>query len=67
MLSLNTDDNLISTLGESTAEARNFRVANPIFKYDYKLGNYLPKEAIRGFPNLFISQIQVTGGIQKTS
>jgi hypothetical protein len=53
--------------GESIDESRNIRMASPIFKYDYKLGNYLTKELISGFPNLFISQIQVTGGILKTA
>jgi len=54
-------------MGESTEEVRSVRAMNPIFKYDYKLGNYLTKEVVSGFPNLFISQIQVTGGIRKTS
>jgi len=65
--SINTSDSSSSLLSESIDEARNIRVASPVFKYDYKLGNYLTKELISGFPNLFISQIQVTGGIKKSA
>jgi heme/copper-type cytochrome/quinol oxidase subunit 1 len=60
--------NLINTLiGETTEELRAVRFTNPIFRYDYKLGNYLPKELILGFPNLLVSQMSVTGGIRKSA
>jgi len=54
-------------IGETTEELRAVRFTNPIFRYDYKLGNYLPKELILGFPNLLVSQINVTGGIRKSA
>lgn len=59
--------NLSTTVGEMLDESRVLRFTNPIFRYDYKLGNYLPKEAISGFPNLITSQISVTGGIRKSA
>lgn len=65
--SLEVDTLATLTTGESTDEVKNVRYLNPIFKYDYKLGNYLTKETVSGFPNLFISQIQVTGGIRKSA
>ena len=52
---------------ESVTSSRALRFNNPIFKYDYKLGNYLTKDMISNFPNLLVSQTQVTGGIRKSS
>ena len=56
-----------SGLGESVETPRVLRFNNPIIKYDYKLGNYLPKSTISGFPNLITSQVQVTGGVRKSA
>ena len=52
---------------ETVASSRALRFSNPIFKYDYKLGNYLTKEMTLNFPNLLVSRTQVTGGIKKSS
>ncbi len=54
-------------IGESLEESRALRFNNPVFRYDYKLGNYLNKETINNFPHLMLSQTQVTGGIRKSS
>lgn len=56
-----------NSIGESSEDSRAIRFNNPIFKYDYKLGNYLNKETINNFPHLMLSQTQVTGGIRKSS
>lgn len=56
-----------NTLGETIEDSKALRFNNPIFKYDYKLGNYLSKETINNFPHLMLSQTQVTGGIRKSS
>lgn len=56
-----------NSIGESVEDSRALRFSNPVFKYDYKLGNYLSKETILGFPHLMLSQTQVTGGIRKSS
>jgi heme/copper-type cytochrome/quinol oxidase subunit 1 len=56
-----------NTIGESVEDSKALRFNNPIFKYDYKLGNYLSKETINNFPHLMLSQTQVTGGIRKAS
>jgi len=64
---LSNTENFTFTIGETATESRATRSNNPIFKYDYKLGNYLTKEMIAGFPNLLVSQTQVTGGIRKSA
>lgn len=56
-----------NSIGESYEDSRALRFNNPVFKYDYKLGNYLNKETINNFPHLMLSQTQVTGGIRKSS
>jgi len=55
------------TLGESIDESRALRASNPVFKYDYKLGNYLTKETMAGFPNLLLSQVHAVGGGRKAA
>jgi hypothetical protein len=62
-----TKNEIIYNLEESAESSRALRFNNPIFKYDYKLGNYLTKELISSFPNLLVSQTHVTGGIKKSS
>lgn len=56
-----------NSIGESIENGKALRFNNPIFKYDYKLGNYLSKETINNFPHLMLSQTQVTGGIRKSA
>jgi hypothetical protein len=64
---LTNNENFTFSLGESTDESRVLRASNPIFKYDYKLGNYLTKETMVGFPNLLLSQVHAVGGGRKAS
>jgi hypothetical protein len=40
---------------------------NPVFKYDFKVGNYLPDEAKQMSPHLFNTIKDVTTGIRKSS
>jgi len=60
-------DEVVYNLEESVHSSRALRFNNPVFKYDYKLGNYLTKELILNFPNLLVSQTHVTGGIKKSA
>lgn len=60
-------DEVIYNIEESVHSSRALRFNNPVFRYDYKLGNYLTKELILNFPNLLVSQTHVTGGIKKSS
>jgi len=66
-VSLNDGVYFNNSIGESIENSKALRFNNPIFKYDYKLGNYLSKETINNFPHLMLSQTQVTGGIRKSS
>jgi heme/copper-type cytochrome/quinol oxidase subunit 1 len=52
---------------ESTLDMRYQRNLNPIFRYDYKLGNYFTKEDSIVTPYLFTTISELTGGIRKSS
>jgi hypothetical protein len=52
---------------ESNANIRYQRNLNPIFRYDYKLGNYFTKEDSIVTPYLFTTINELTGGIRKSS
>lgn len=43
------------------------RALNPVFKYDYKLGNYFTKEDSTMTPFMFTTVLDITGGIRKSS
>ena len=74
-LNLNTDIASTKSLTDSllwgnTEDASSFRfqrTLNPIFRYDYKLGNYFTKEDLNISPHLFTTISEVTGGIRKSS
>jgi hypothetical protein len=50
---------------ENRTDFRNQRTQNPIFRYDFKLGNYMPEEVKRKFPHSFISIHDLTTGLRK--
>jgi len=52
---------------ELSSDYRYQRFTNPIFKYDYRAGNYLPKETKEGFTFLFNTFSEVTGGVRKSA
>ena len=54
-------------LHESLSNARFQRAANPIFRYDYKLGNYFTKDDSTKSPYLFTTISEITGGIRKSA
>lgn len=43
------------------------RIANPIFKYDFKVGNYMPDDAKKMNPHLFATIKDITTGIRKSA
>ena len=57
----------VSTLQEKTSDSRFMRLMNPVFKYDFKVGNYLPDDAKKMNPHLFMSIKDVTTGVRKSS
>lgn len=66
--------NLSSVLEDSTSSAqedssdqRFVRFMNPVFQYDFKVGNYMPDEAKKMNPHLFNTIKDVTTGIRKSS
>jgi hypothetical protein len=61
------NDQVKRCLEESSTDYRYQRFTNPIFKYDYKAGNYLPKETTESFTFLFNTLSEVTGGVRKSA
>ena len=50
---------------EIASDYRNLRLQNPIFKYDFKLGNYMPDDNKRKFSHLLTSIHDLTTGVKK--
>lgn len=55
----------ISTQEELFLDYRYLKFDNPIFKYDYKSGDYYPKLYKEVYPFLFTSLIELTGGLRQ--
>lgn len=60
-------DDLLINQTESQHFFRYQKTLNPIFKYDYKLGNYITKNDLTMFPFLFTTFSEQTGGIRKSA
>ena len=56
-----------SALQESLQDSRFSRSMNSVFKYDFKVGNYLPDDAKKLNPHLFATMKDITTGIKKSS
>jgi hypothetical protein len=56
-----------SLLGEKSSDQRFMRFMNPVFKYDFKVGNYMPDDIKKMNPHLFNTIKDVTTGIRKSS
>lgn len=54
-------------LQEQSSDSRFSRAMNPVFKYDFKVGNYLPDDAKKLNPHLFMTMKDITTGIRKSS
>ena len=52
---------------ETSLNFRYQKFTNPIFRYDYKAGNYITKQDKEAFPYLFTTISEITGGIRKSS
>ena len=58
----------VLTSGEEVSS--NFRYqkfSNPVFRYDYKAGNYFHKADFTLNRHMFVSIIEITGGIRKSA
>ena len=56
-----------SSMQEQTTDNRFTRAMNCVFKYDFKVGNYLPDDAKKLNPHLFTTISDITTGIKKSS
>lgn len=67
-LSLNSSSSSLKhVLNESTEDQRFMRNMNPVFKYDFKVGNYMPDDLKKMNPHLFMTIKDVTTGIRKSA
>lgn len=57
--------NTLEHLTENSLFFRYQRLLNPIFRYDYKLGNYFNKQDSIITPYLFTTISEITGGVRK--
>jgi len=55
------------SLQEKSSDQRFLRFMNPVFKYDFKVGNYIPDDVKKMNPHLFMTIKDVTTGIRKSS
>ena len=66
--SLNSQGKSFSYIGhELAADYRFQKSSNPVFKYDFKVGNYLPDTVKTLNQHMFTTFNDVTGGIRKPS
>lgn len=56
-----------SRLQEKTSDFRALRMFNPVFKYDFKVGNYLPDDSKKMNKHLFATIKDLTTGVRKSS
>jgi len=57
-------ENSVDFLMENSNESRNLRFNNPIFKYDYKSGDYFPKLYKEAYAFLIPSTLSLTSGLR---
>nr|ASY95744.1 Cox1 [Stylonychia lemnae] len=62
--SKNIKEQTIDSLEETSSEARNLRFNNPVFKYDYKSGDYFPKLYKEAYSFLLPSILSLTSGLR---
>lgn len=56
-----------SAIQEGTNDQRFMRFTNPIFQYDFKVGNYMPDDVKKMNPHLFNTIKDITTGLRKSS
>jgi len=50
---------------ESASTSKFLKNSNPLFKFDFKVGNYFSKEDLAKNPTLLPTFIEITGGVRK--
>ena len=61
------EDQVLYSLQESTTDGRFLRLMNPVFKYDFKVGNYMSDDTKKMNPHLFRTIQDLTTGVRKSS
>ena len=67
MKELNYSTRFKNQFNENSGHFRYVRTLNPVFRYDYKLGNYFTKDDATTMAFLFTTINDLTGGIRKSS
>jgi hypothetical protein len=62
---INFRNNNLYNNEELSIASRYHRFDNPVFKYDYKSGDYYPKLYKELYSFLFTSSIELTGGLRQ--
>lgn len=65
--SLDLQDKIMYANEEISSNFRQQRFQNPVFRYNYKIGNYFPKVDKVTYPHLFTTISELTGGIRKSA
>lgn len=65
--SLDLQDKIMYANEEISSNFRQQRFQNPVFRYNYKVGNYFPKVDKVTYPHLFTTISELTGGIRKSA
>ena len=66
--SLNSASSLVSDVMQETTQNQRFtRPHNAVFKYDFKVGNYMPDDVKKMNPHMFNTMKDITTGIRKSS
>lgn len=61
------EDQVLYSLQESTTDGRFLRLMNPVFKYDFKVGNYMSDDTKKMNLHLFRTIQDLTTGVRKSS
>jgi hypothetical protein len=60
-------DKVLTSGEEVSSNFRYQKFSNPVFRYDYKAGNYFPKSDFFLHKHMFVTISEITGGIRKSA
>jgi hypothetical protein len=60
-------DKVLTSGEELSSNFRYQKFSNPVFRYDYKAGNYFPKSDFFLHKHMFVTISEITGGIRKSA
>ena len=65
--SLPITDKVTTSNEEISSNVRYQKFSNPVFRYDFKTGNYFPTTEIEFYPGLMTTASEITGGLRMSS